>query len=239
MSQLKARCERIRDEVTLESFFNHMGWDYREKGRINCVWPEHDDRSPAMQIYPDNQSVYCFACSKGGDVIALVQGCVSPGEEMPLMEAVRWLEETFGLGSFSAPVKARSRVSKKLARWRQKQVESPNESHLDLSRARRDIDHLFIQVEEGVPHWILLEADAHKRYIQDSCPTSPEGVVTWAAWARAHIVGSYSSFLKSMQIPWDVPVDIIDDRPETIAAALHWDTHRAGEYNSDWPLYVP
>jgi hypothetical protein len=239
MSTLKIRCERIRDEITLESFFERMGWEYEDKRRIHCVWPEHDDRSPAMQVYPDNQSVYCFACGKGGDVIALAQGCADPGNEMSVVEAVEWIESSFNMGTYSAPARAASRVSKKLSKWRQKTLHDAKPTRLDLDTARRDIDASFREVEAGVPHWILMEALAHKQYVLDSCGTQPEGAIAWAAWARAHIFGSYSRFLHEMQQPWEVPADTIDDRPETVALATQWDTHRGIELSSHWPVHAP
>jgi len=54
-------------------------------GFASC--PLHSDRTPSLRYYKDNNSWFCFSCSKGGDVIDLVQamkGCT-------LQEAVKFL----------------------------------------------------------------------------------------------------------------------------------------------------
>lgn len=35
--------------------------------KAGCLW--HDDKTPSMHYYADTNSVYCFACAKGGDAI--------------------------------------------------------------------------------------------------------------------------------------------------------------------------
>ncbi len=35
--------------------------------------PIHNDKTPSMVVYPDNQSWHCFGCNKGGDVIRFIQ----------------------------------------------------------------------------------------------------------------------------------------------------------------------
>ena len=35
--------------------------------------PLHDDKSPSMTVYPDQQTFHCYGCQAGGDVIAFIQ----------------------------------------------------------------------------------------------------------------------------------------------------------------------
>jgi len=39
--------------------------------KAHCLW--HVERTPSMHYYPRSNSVYCFGCSEGGDVIDVVQ----------------------------------------------------------------------------------------------------------------------------------------------------------------------
>lgn len=238
MATLKERCERVRDEIPLETFFAHMGWDYREKGRIHCIWPDHEDRSPAMQVYPETQSVHCFACNQGGDVIKMARRCAAPEDgAWSVEEAVDWLEITFGLSKFAAPVKVADRMGRKIKAWRGRGAVSLSEAPLDAEEARRNVEVAFREVESRVPHRILQAASPHRDYVLEQF--TPYGnVVEWAAWARSHVFGSYASFLKRMAEPHPVPPDVIDDRPETVRAARLWDTHRGMEFSSSWPVYV-
>jgi len=53
-------------EVSMERFiqFNYSGF-------ANCIW--HDERTPSMHYYSDDNKVKCFGCDRSGDVIDVVQ----------------------------------------------------------------------------------------------------------------------------------------------------------------------
>lgn len=55
--------------------------------------PFHNEKTPSFNIYPANDSFYCFGCSKGGDVITFVMGV----ENLDFPEAVRWLAQRAGM----------------------------------------------------------------------------------------------------------------------------------------------
>lgn len=44
---------------------------FNPSNKANCIW--HNEKTPSMQYYPKDNRVYCFGCSKGGDVIDVVQ----------------------------------------------------------------------------------------------------------------------------------------------------------------------
>lgn len=54
-------------------------------GFAHCIW--HDEKSPSMKYYPKDNRVHCFSCSKGGDVLDVVQKLM--GKSLP--EAIRYL----------------------------------------------------------------------------------------------------------------------------------------------------
>ena len=46
----------------------------RQSGRTwRGMCPFHEGKSPALAVYSDSQSWFCFGCSEGGDVITLIQ----------------------------------------------------------------------------------------------------------------------------------------------------------------------
>ena len=66
---------RIEDEAGRYGAFRMVG-DGRLLGR--CVDPRHEDRTPSMSIYVEEQRFRCFGCGERGDVIDLVmlaEGC--------------------------------------------------------------------------------------------------------------------------------------------------------------------
>lgn len=51
-----------------------LGVELKRHGRLfktNC--PMHEDKTPSLFVYQEDNSFYCFSCAKGGDAIALVQ----------------------------------------------------------------------------------------------------------------------------------------------------------------------
>ena len=55
--------------------------------------PFHNEKTGSFNIYPGNNSFYCFGCNKGGDVISFVMGV----ENLDFPEAVRWLAQRAGM----------------------------------------------------------------------------------------------------------------------------------------------
>lgn len=55
--------------------------------------PFHSEKTPSFNIYPGNNSYYCFGCGKGGGVINFVMDI----ERLDFMEAVKWLCQRAGM----------------------------------------------------------------------------------------------------------------------------------------------
>ena len=72
----KAKLYPISDMVK----FNHFG-------KAHCLW--HTEKSPSMYYYAENNTVYCFGCSKHGDSIDVFQAL----NHVTFKEAVKIINE--------------------------------------------------------------------------------------------------------------------------------------------------
>lgn len=55
--------------------------------------PFHNEKTPSFNIYPGNNSFYCFGCGKGGGVINFVMEI----ERLDFLDAVKWLAQRAGM----------------------------------------------------------------------------------------------------------------------------------------------
>lgn len=88
-----------------------------------CPLPDHDDKTPSFNVYPDTNSWYCFgACQRGGDVVDLY-AAVNGHEH--LGEAAGFLLLEFGHEVPQRPAswyRRQSRQQKVREEWKQAQV---------------------------------------------------------------------------------------------------------------------
>lgn len=61
------RAERLKDEVSIISLVERLGFNTNRAGFISC--PDHKDDTPSLMIYKNTNSWYCFACNRGGTII--------------------------------------------------------------------------------------------------------------------------------------------------------------------------
>lgn len=235
MSHLAERCERARDEITIEGLFDALGWELPSRGRIRCIWPEHDDRSPSMQVYRDTNSVHCFACNKGGDVIEIARRCAGESSDSSVEDALDWLEDTFGLTKMTPAQSLKSRLRKKLAKVHARTANEP--TRVDKGEVETIVRSAFAKVEAGrSPDQLAVVGDM-KDYIWAEADVPGVDLTEWASWARQLIFGSYAKMLHGVEFPVPPP-DIVDDRPETCRRACLWEMHRGTDYPSDWHIQL-
>lgn len=55
--------------------------------------PFHSEKTPSFNVYPGNNSYYCFGCGKGGSVINFVM----EAERLDFLDAVKWLAQRAGV----------------------------------------------------------------------------------------------------------------------------------------------
>ena len=65
MQDLKSRCD-ITDIVS-----SYVNLKRRGKNMVGLC-PFHNEKSPSFNVYPENNSFYCFGCGAGGDVITFL-----------------------------------------------------------------------------------------------------------------------------------------------------------------------
>lgn len=235
MSLIRERCDQVRDQVTIEQVFDVLGWDLPQRGRVRCIWPDHEDRTPAMQVYRDTNSVHCFACNKGGDVVEVIHLCGNPeGGPWDLDEALDWAEDTFGLQKLTPAKTLKTRLQKKLAK-----VHAPAPTTVGNRKSLAQLVHqAFLDVEKRANADQLMFAGNIKDYVWselDDPDTDPE---EWVTWARKMAYGIYAKTLYAIDFPLPVPPDIIDDLPSTCRRARAWEAHRDSEYPSPWHLQL-
>ena len=68
--------------------------DLKRRGKnLVGLCPFHNEKTPSFNIYPENNSFYCFGCGKGGGVLQFVMGV----ENLAFPDAVRWLAQRAGM----------------------------------------------------------------------------------------------------------------------------------------------
>lgn len=80
-ASFRRRIEAVKDGVRIEDAATHYG-EFRlaGAGRLcgRCVSPDHEDKTPSMHVYTDDQRFKCYGCGEYGDVLDLVmlaEGC--------------------------------------------------------------------------------------------------------------------------------------------------------------------
>ena len=86
MQDLKSRCD-ITDIVS-----SYVNLKRRGKNMVGLC-PFHNEKSPSFNVYPENNSFYCFGCGAGGDVITFIRKI----ENLDYIEAVKMLADRVGL----------------------------------------------------------------------------------------------------------------------------------------------
>src|SRR5204863_4048892 len=69
---LRARVEALRDLAAPGYVIALTGADVPDRGgMIRCPMPDHDDRTPSCQVFPDERGWVCHGCHAGGRAIEL------------------------------------------------------------------------------------------------------------------------------------------------------------------------
>ena len=107
------RIETIKATVSPADAAERYGLKVSRSGMARC--PFHDDRHPSLRLYDDH--FYCFACAAHGDVIDLTAKLLG----IPVPEAIRRLEDDFGIDAHDSPSPARPARSH-LSRFREDEL---------------------------------------------------------------------------------------------------------------------
>ena len=108
------RIETIKAAVSPADAAERYGLTISRSCMAHC--PFHDDHHPSMRLYDDH--FYCFACAAHGDVIDLTAKLL--GISVP--EAIRRLEEDFGIGTDANLPKTARPARPHLSRFREDEL---------------------------------------------------------------------------------------------------------------------
>lgn len=108
------RIETIKAAVSPADAAERYGLTVSRSCMVHC--PFHDDHHPSMRLYDDH--FYCFACAAHGDVIDLTAKLL--GISVP--EAIRRLEEDFGIGTDANLPKTARPARPHLSRFREDEL---------------------------------------------------------------------------------------------------------------------
>ena len=108
------RIETIKAEVLPADAAERYGLTVSRNGMTLC--PFHDDRHPSLRLYDDH--FYCFACAAHGDVIDLAAKLLG----IPGPEAIRRLEEDFGINTDADLPKTTRPARPHLSRFREDEL---------------------------------------------------------------------------------------------------------------------
>ena len=107
------RIETIKAAVSPADAAERYGLTVSRNGMMLC--PFHDDHHPSLRLYNDH--FYCFACAAHGDVIDLTAKLLGVSGH----EAIRCLEEDFGIDAHDSPSPTRP-ARPHLSRFRQDEL---------------------------------------------------------------------------------------------------------------------
>ena len=108
------RIETIKAAVSPADAADRYGLTVSRNGMTLC--PFHDDHHPSLRLYDDH--FYCFACAAHGDVIDLTAKLL--GISVP--EAIRRLEEDFGINTEADLPKTARPARPHLSRFREDEL---------------------------------------------------------------------------------------------------------------------
>ncbi len=94
---LRKQIEAVKAAVRIERVAAEYGeFKLLGGGRLlgRCLAPDHEDRTPSMTVYTEDQHFHCYGCGEHGDVLDLVR-LAEPGVE--LWEAMLILSARYGI----------------------------------------------------------------------------------------------------------------------------------------------
>lgn len=93
----RRQLEAVKDAARIEDVAaDHGEFRLQGAGRLigRCVSPGHEDRTPSMTVYTEEQRFRCFGCGEYGDVLDLLR-LADP--DMELWEAMMTLSQRYGI----------------------------------------------------------------------------------------------------------------------------------------------
>jgi DNA primase len=84
---------RIKERIDLVQLMGEYAPMRKAGANYTCCCPFHQERSPSMYVYPDQQTYHCFGCAAHGDAITLVR----ERERLEFTDAIALLAKRAGI----------------------------------------------------------------------------------------------------------------------------------------------
>jgi len=85
--------QAINRDIPITKVIRDLTNNNLEKDKIQCPLPGHVDNDPSFQIYPEDNTWYCFGCNSGYSVIDFVMEY----KDIEFLEAVEFLGQKYGI----------------------------------------------------------------------------------------------------------------------------------------------
>lgn len=151
----------IRDKVSSAAIVAHYGYKPDRGGYICC--PFHKEKTASLKVHKSGW--YCYGCHLGGDAISFVK----EHERCKFGEAVRMIDDWFGLGLVKAEKVTLAEISAKRTR------EKRERDRQTLIEAAKRAVEAFLEAEWHTS--FVLYKDAY------STPTASRTAIQWFAMA--------------------------------------------------------
>lgn len=191
------RIHRIR-QVPIENFLNWIKHPYHKQDRayqISCPFILNhaggEDRNPSARVYPDRNTIHCFAEGRSRDIL----DCIQEWYVLTLPRAVKFAERRLGLDKIT-PVEVQGQLETARTPKCTRIPLSPAEcTIIDIvKRTRQKLSTKEKEATEPVFSYIWSEFDQ----IDRSAPEHGADEVGWERWAKALII-MHLKLVKSMR----------------------------------------
>jgi hypothetical protein len=225
--RLQDRRDRAVSEIRIWDLLAELGIkeDESYKGKLHCIFPGHDEKTPSMKIYPETDSVFCFGCGGSGDVVEVARRCAGDKAWSP-ERAIEWLEQRFGIEPLPEIVTFAERLKSKLGAWREAEATSESVDPALLSARLTDqMAELLVGVSPEIKVALIPVED----YIWEEFERPGVDYHIWYSWASKMISGYYNRFIADMQDFLGSPEYVVGRAEVEFEAGLLADDHFADE----------
>lgn len=127
---------KILNELTIRQVFEkYISAEFNRQGFCRC--PFHAERTASFKLFENNDSFYCFGCGAGGNLINLC----AKANNIGYLEAMKKLDEEFGVGAFRREIKTDIQRSREAAAKARKRLESDRLREMRKEKYYKLIDY--------------------------------------------------------------------------------------------------
>jgi len=141
--------EQIKNQLPILGVLqNYYSVVPKKKGNTYwCCCMFHQEKTPSMAIYPDNDRFYCFGCHKAGDQIDLVAEAMHLNNQ----DAIKLLLKQLGLFTELSEDERQAIERSRVKREQERALKEQQEAEIKAEYIRLvDIERLFYRFISGI-----------------------------------------------------------------------------------------